>query len=49
MSLLNPFFFSFQQSGAVSEVSLFFSPKTIKVEKYRDVYKGLKAFSQMEV
>jgi len=43
MGKISPLFFR-QDDGRVSELSFFFSPKIIKVEKYRARYEALKAF-----
>ena len=43
LRLLSPLFIR-QADGKVSELSLLFSPKQIKVERYRDTYQALKDY-----
>lgn len=44
LPILSPLFYREGESKAASEISLFFSPKVVKVKKYRDRYQGLKEF-----
>lgn len=42
--LISPLFIRDEAGGPVSEISFFFSPKTIKIESYREQYIALKKF-----
>lgn len=44
LGLLSPLFFRENDRGTVSELSLFFSPKTIMVDDYRKQYEDLRIF-----
>lgn len=44
LEILSPLFFREDASGKVSEISLFFSPKTIKSDKYRKIYYDLASY-----
>lgn len=41
---IQPLFFREKETSPISELSFFFSPKTIKVDSYRTKYENLKAF-----
>ncbi|MES1939206.1 hypothetical protein T5B8_03115 [Salinisphaera sp. T5B8] len=44
LRMLAPLFYSERSDGYISELSLFFSPKVIKSNKFRNQYEELKAF-----
>jgi hypothetical protein len=44
LKMMSPLFFRENSANEVSELSLFFSPKIIKSDKYREMYGGLKSF-----
>ena len=44
LRILEPLFFREPVNSAVHEISFFFSPKVVKVDKYRRRYEALKAF-----
>ena len=44
LGLLSPLFLRENDRGNVSELSIFFSPKVIKVDRYRAIYEGVKTF-----
>lgn len=44
LKTLSPLFFREDSVGRVSEISLFFSPKIIKIESYREMYSDLASF-----
>lgn len=44
LMLVSPLFIRNPTTGRVDEISLFFSPKVIKVDQYREQYIALKSF-----
>jgi Protein of unknown function (DUF3800) len=44
LKLLSPLFYRKHNSKCVSELSLFFSPKDVKITEYRNMYKDLASF-----
>jgi hypothetical protein len=44
LELIAPFFLRDENSHEVEEISLFFSPKVIKIRQYREQYQSLKNF-----
>ncbi len=44
LALLAPMFWRFHESPKVSELSLLFSPKVIRLDRYRAIYQGLKDY-----
>lgn len=44
LRIISPLFIQNERSQKISEISLFFSPKIIKAEKYRTLYQELKDF-----